>query len=169
MNPGLPESLREILLAFFRQRSSVLQVLLFGSRARGDGRPGSDVDLAVIGDLDERQLRDLRLDLDDLSGPWSFDVTHLGEQTPLTLKEVIRRDGIPLLPETVVQRPANNELLPHVRRTNLKDRDQAAALSFWIGRSPAERLEEVERLRRELHGPETRLHRIAQVVPLSRG
>ncbi|WP_353890307.1 nucleotidyltransferase domain-containing protein [uncultured Aliiroseovarius sp.] len=48
----------------------ILQVLLYGSRARGDNRPGSDVDLAIV-------MR-LSLGTDGGYGRWFF--WHLGYQ-----------------------------------------------------------------------------------------
>ncbi|WP_353890431.1 nucleotidyltransferase domain-containing protein [uncultured Aliiroseovarius sp.] len=48
----------------------ILQVLLYGSRARGDNRPGSDVDLAIV-------MR-LSLGADGGYGTWFF--WHLGYQ-----------------------------------------------------------------------------------------
>lgn len=45
-----PDSLREALAALVRSLSTVPavdEVWLFGSRARGDASPGSDIDLAV--------------------------------------------------------------------------------------------------------------------------
>lgn len=44
--PALPEGVRR-LVARLCAEPSVLRVVLFGSRARGDGEPRSDVDLAV--------------------------------------------------------------------------------------------------------------------------
>lgn len=42
-------ALRSALAPF---AARIEQVLLYGSRARGDHRPGSDVDLLLIGDID---------------------------------------------------------------------------------------------------------------------
>jgi predicted nucleotidyltransferase len=44
--PLVPPELLDPVVAYFRAR----QVILFGSRARGDARPDSDIDLPVIVD-----------------------------------------------------------------------------------------------------------------------
>ncbi len=46
---GVPDPLALALVAKLQEQLPDTQVLLFGSRAVGDWRPGSDVDLAVIG------------------------------------------------------------------------------------------------------------------------
>ena len=71
-----------------------LQVILFGSRARGDARTGSDLDLAVIVDAPEEEvrrrvphsvLRGLRMEVSlvavskakfDLYRPWQNSIFH---------------------------------------------------------------------------------------------
>ncbi len=44
LNPGLLQS----LLTRIKEKYNPLQIWLFGSRARGDARPGSDWDLLVV-------------------------------------------------------------------------------------------------------------------------
>lgn len=60
---GVPDPLALALVAKLQAQLSDAQVVLFGSRAVGDWRPGSDVDLAVIGgdkDAVEEALAQLR-------------------------------------------------------------------------------------------------------------
>jgi predicted nucleotidyltransferase len=61
-----PERLEECLRRIVAV-AQPLQVILFGSRARGDFRPESDVDLAVILDAPQEQVRK-RLPYDTLRG-----------------------------------------------------------------------------------------------------
>jgi predicted nucleotidyltransferase len=51
--------------------------VLFGSRAKGTARKESDVDLAVTGTADDRDVEALILDLDELPLPYKFDVKDL--------------------------------------------------------------------------------------------
>jgi predicted nucleotidyltransferase len=78
-----PDSLkpyREILercFAAFAQASSVEQVILFGSHARGQARPDSDVDLCVVtrgGDTQHRTAIALRRAIGKLRGKPSLTV-----------------------------------------------------------------------------------------------
>jgi predicted nucleotidyltransferase len=76
------------------QLRGVKAVILFGSRARGDWGPWSDVDLLVIADFEERYLDRLSRILELLS-----DVKLPIEPHPYTLEEAaaMLRKGNPLL------------------------------------------------------------------------
>ncbi len=80
------EPLREAL----RERQDICLALLFGSRARGDARPGSDADVAVLGkDLDPLALAA------DLSRATRVEVDVVSLEDPgYPLLNAILRDGI---------------------------------------------------------------------------
>jgi predicted nucleotidyltransferase len=77
------------------------RVVLFGSRARGDGRPDSDHDVAIfLRDLRDRwheldRLADLRVRFMDDTGAFfdarPYPASSYGERSPLMLE--IRREG----------------------------------------------------------------------------
>ena len=73
------------------------RVILFGSRARGDNRARSDIDLAVIGgDIDR-----FRTCLDEQARTLlKFDVVDLSRDLPSDFRESIRKDGVILYDET---------------------------------------------------------------------
>lgn len=51
----------------FRKHPNVVKVIIFGSRAKGNYREGSDIDLAVVGvGLSFSQLMDLNVQIEDL-------------------------------------------------------------------------------------------------------
>jgi len=51
-------------------------VSLYGSRAKGNWRLGSDIDLCLDGDdISLRELDDLESSIDDLLLPWKVDIT----------------------------------------------------------------------------------------------
>ena len=66
------------------------RLILFGSRARGDNRERSDIDLAVSGG--DR----FSLDVEELPTLLSFDVVNLDGAVQPELLESIRREGITL-------------------------------------------------------------------------
>lgn len=68
------------------------KVILFGSRARGDHRERSDVDLAVSGGDVVR----FSLGVEDLPTLLSFDVVDLDGAVQPELLESIRREGVTL-------------------------------------------------------------------------
>ena len=70
------------------------RVLLFGSRARGEGRPTSDFDLAFEGVEEPKAWQEFRLD--QIYEPvclFPLDLVRL-ETAPPELQEEIRRDAV---------------------------------------------------------------------------
>ncbi len=75
MNPyGLKPEVLEMMIHIFRNYPAVEQVILFGSRAKGTQKLGSDIDLCLVGELDETILGKIDNDLDDLLLPYEFDL-----------------------------------------------------------------------------------------------
>lgn len=108
--------------------SGLVCAYLFGSAARGEDRPGSDVDVAVLfRDDPPRTLAGLHLDLADrLTGALGgrrVDLVVLN-RAPVDLVHGVLRDGVLLLDRDRSRRirfevRARNEyfdLLPHLRR-----------------------------------------------------
>ena len=59
----------------FAQYPSIELVLVYGSRARGNYKNGSDIDLNIIGNLDYVNLLRLENQLDDLLLPYKIDLS----------------------------------------------------------------------------------------------
>lgn len=60
----------------FSKYKNVKQVLIYGSRAMGNFKPASDIDLTLIGEnIDLSLLQQIIFDLDDLLLPYKFDVS----------------------------------------------------------------------------------------------
>jgi Nucleotidyltransferase domain. len=74
------------------------EVRVFGSRATGQAKPHSDLDLAVMGDapVDDRVRAELMADFDDSDLPFRVDLLVWCE-TPAALRQTITRDGLPLI------------------------------------------------------------------------
>ena len=69
----------------------VEKVILFGSRARGDNRSDSDIDLALSGG----NYLEFAFD-DEVNGNVKCDVTYLDHELKMGLRDSINRDGIVL-------------------------------------------------------------------------
>ncbi len=99
MGEGLrPESVRDLetLKAFLRTyfRGRPVKVILFGSRARGDASPDSDVDLAFVSDHDLREdLAMLGALLDGSNLPWKVDLVELS-RAPRALQQRVLKEGV---------------------------------------------------------------------------
>lgn len=93
-NHGLnEESINQILgvLALFPE---ITKAVLFGSRAKGVSKAGSDIDLAICGEgLDWRTLGRVEDALDDLLLPYSFSLVIYNETTDPELAAHIRKVG----------------------------------------------------------------------------
>ncbi len=73
---GLEESTIEKILSVFQQYAAIERVILYGSRAKGNYRPGSDIDLTLVGKgLSHEQLLSIEQQLDDLLLPYLFDLS----------------------------------------------------------------------------------------------
>lgn len=70
------------------------EAIVYGSRAKGNFRPGSDIDLTLKGQaLDLKILNKISLDLDNLLLPYTFDVSIYHQITNLDLISHIERVG----------------------------------------------------------------------------
>ena len=73
------------------------RAVLFGSRAKGTHKPGSDIDLSLTGEqLDWRIVGKIYDALDDLLLPYSFSLIHLDAATDAEVAAHIARVGIPI-------------------------------------------------------------------------
>lgn len=78
----------------FKQFPQIQEVRIYGSRAKGNYRPGSDIDLTLIGDnLDLQLLNQLSSRLDDLLLPYLFDISVYQKIENADLVEHIKRFG----------------------------------------------------------------------------
>lgn len=88
----LAENIQKEITAL-AQKYSIDKVLLFGSRARGDNKKRSDIDLAVTGG----NITGFRLAVDDeIRTLLMFDVVNLDEPVQTPLRKSIEQEGIVL-------------------------------------------------------------------------
>lgn len=74
----------------FAQKYHIKKVILFGSRARGDFKEKSDIDLAVQGGDFIRFMLDVN---EETSTLLSFDIINLDEKIQSELRESIKKEG----------------------------------------------------------------------------
>lgn len=82
-------------LAVLAERYGADKLILFGSRARGEHRPNSDVDLAVYG-MPEGQRSLFWWEAEELPTLLKFDIVHVTPGLDPALLENIHRDGVTL-------------------------------------------------------------------------
>jgi len=94
---GLSDEVLGLLRAAFAGYGKVDAVVVFGSRAMGNHRPGSDIDLAVKGgSITSEDMQEMVLALDNLGLLYKVDVRHYDTINNADLKAHVDRVGIDL-------------------------------------------------------------------------
>ena len=92
---GLSSEIMDKMVWIFNSEKKISRVKIFGSRALGRQRQGSDIDLAIEGDnLDFDTLLTLRLALEDLYLPYHFDLVPLDSSLDANLRQHIDDFGV---------------------------------------------------------------------------
>ena len=89
----LPAAAIQAIRQVFERYPGLAQAVLYGSRAKGTFRPGSDIDLTLKGELSDQELLSLYCDLDDLLLPYKFDLSLYRQLDNPALREHIERVG----------------------------------------------------------------------------
>ena len=92
---GLAPEHTDKILSVLRSSPSLREAVLFGSRAKGNFREGSDIDIAVKG-VDTKERDRLALAYDDLFLPWTLDLVIYESIEAAELKDHIDRVGLSL-------------------------------------------------------------------------
>jgi predicted nucleotidyltransferase len=72
---GLNQKTFDLIIATLKSYPEIKQATIFGSRAMGNYKPGSDIDIALYGNIDQEQLARIRGILEDeISTPYLYDV-----------------------------------------------------------------------------------------------
>ena len=92
---GLSEDAIQKIHSIFSKHPTVDKVILYGSRAKGDYKPGSDIDLTILSStLDLSGLLKIENELDDLLLPYKIDLSLHSKIENVNLLDHIKRVGI---------------------------------------------------------------------------
>ena len=95
MKYGLPDQTIEKLSRVFSRYPQIEKVVLYGSRAKGNFRNGSDIDLTIFGTgIDETMLDRIAAEIDDLLLPYTVDLSFFDAIENRELREHIERVGV---------------------------------------------------------------------------
>ncbi|MBX2901439.1 MAG: nucleotidyltransferase domain-containing protein [Cyclobacteriaceae bacterium] len=106
MNTGLSKEVTAKLAGVLELFPEVESAILYGSRAKGNFKPGSDIDLSLTGQVDHATLLKINHLIDELSLPYFCDVTLFHFITNQELIEHILRKGILLYKKSAVTLPS---------------------------------------------------------------
>ena len=94
MNHGLTTTTVERLQSVLAHYPEMEKAVLYGSRAKGTYRPGSDIDLTLCGsELNHTLLTRIDNELDDLLLPWMIDLSRFSDLSHPPLRDHIARVG----------------------------------------------------------------------------
>ena len=95
MKYGLSDSTIQKICAVFAKYPPVERVILYGSRAKGNYKNGSDIDFTLCGgtDITQRVLYRIMDELDDLLLPYTIDLSIFNDIDDADVIEHIRRAG----------------------------------------------------------------------------
>jgi predicted nucleotidyltransferase len=94
MKFGLSDSVISEIQEVFRRHPNIKKVVIFGSRAKGNYRDGSDIALAAFGNnLDYNQLLSILIEIDDLGILYHVDLLDYQKHANTPIGEHIDRVG----------------------------------------------------------------------------
>lgn len=95
MKYGLSKSTVEKIQGVFSRFPAVEKAVLYGSRAKGNYKTGSDIDLTLLGPaLTPRLLAEIDDALDDLLLPYTIDLSIFDKLDHQDLRDHIARVGV---------------------------------------------------------------------------
>ena len=95
MNFGLSETTCTTIRHILERYSKVEKAVIYGSRAKGNYKNGSDIDLTLMGDaLDHQTLSEIAGELDDSFIPYTVDLSLYAALNHAKLREHIDRVGV---------------------------------------------------------------------------
>ncbi len=94
---GLKSSYIDLICHIFKNHLEVDKVILYGSRAMGNYKPYSDIDISLVGEkIDLSVQNKIENELDDLLLPYKFDVSVFNKIQNQELLDHITRVGVEL-------------------------------------------------------------------------
>lgn len=95
MNYGLEQHTVDAITGVFKKYPQITCAIIYGSRAKGNYRKNSDIDITLRGEkLDLSTLYDIETTLDDLLLPYRIDLSNYDKIENDDLKDHIDRIGI---------------------------------------------------------------------------
>jgi predicted nucleotidyltransferase len=106
MEYGLNDTSIDQIRQVFSKYEELEQALLYGSRAKGNFKPGSDIDITLIGDrLNQQILYKIEDDIDNLLLPYTFDLSILKQVSNQDFIDHVNRVGIVFYDRKTMSQP----------------------------------------------------------------
>ena len=94
MKFGLPEKTINKVNSVFEKHFEIEEVIIYGSRAKGNYREGSDIDITLKGkNIEYKNLSKINQEIDELNTPYLYDISIFEKFESKELIEHITRIG----------------------------------------------------------------------------
>jgi len=91
---GLEQHILDKIIAVLRAHPKIERAVIYGSRALGDFKPHSDIDIAVFASrIDASELARLRFEIDELPIVFKIDLVHVDGLENESLRTKIATEG----------------------------------------------------------------------------
>ncbi|MDI1234593.1 MAG: nucleotidyltransferase domain-containing protein [bacterium] len=101
---GLSQETINKVNSVFEIHSEVEEVILYGSRAKGNFKEGSDIDITLKGDkITDILVNELKVAIDDLNTPYLFDISIYQNISNKALIDHIQRVGKPFFVRNTIE------------------------------------------------------------------
>lgn len=112
MKFGLKEETRAKIISVFEKYPEVEEVIIYGSRAKGNYREGSDIDITIKGGkMTASILSRINCQIDELNTPYLFDISIFHQLNSSDLEEHINRAGKMFYKKQEIAEENNSELI----------------------------------------------------------
>jgi len=94
---GLKDKDIDAIKTILALHANITKAIVYGSRAKGNYKNGSDIDITIIGEaLTSRELNKIHNSLDDLLLPYTFDLSLFAQIENPDLVDHVKRVGMVL-------------------------------------------------------------------------
>ena len=107
-NLGLSKDTLSSIVAVIAQNPNVTEAIVFGSRAKEQSKPFSDIDIALRGNCTALDIEEIKCNLDDLPLAYSFDVIAYDSIKNTSLQQHIDRVGVVVYTTNVFMKPESH-------------------------------------------------------------
>jgi len=98
---GLPQPTLDKLCSVFKKHATIDSVVIYGSRAKGNYKAGSDIDLTIKGgQIPFLELMKIEDEIDDLYLPYMVDISLYKQLKNIDLIKHIDRVGVSIYEKT---------------------------------------------------------------------
>ncbi len=90
---GLYNESYKKIITIFQNHQNIEKVIIYGSRAKGNYKEGSDIDLTLVGEISYEQIIRLKQEFEESTIPYLIDISNFSDLQSESLLDHINRIG----------------------------------------------------------------------------